>query len=241
MAQHADLLRQGLIDEVTGASPLHLAAANGDVATIEILLDAGFPPDASDGQGGSALMMARAHDQSDAEGVLIRAGAVDPEVKQWPAEVPIPELGKDAANTQTQGDGASNVSVCGTDTFQNPGDIGSVAGDYTDSAYCPSAEEDDTRSEGARDAGALKSPLPPVAQLPKVEEVQDVRDSGAGVPAQSVAASLAEKAEPGEPAAKEEVPTAKKPTSWASLSDARDDIDKWMDEWAGFAAKHSHR
>jgi hypothetical protein len=69
-----------IIDQRTGVAPLHLAAGEGNVALVEVLLSAGFPVDGKDGAGATALDIARKYEHSDVQGVLLRAGAVDTEV-----------------------------------------------------------------------------------------------------------------------------------------------------------------
>ena len=68
----------------SGAAPLHAAAHAGQVAALQLLLAAGADINASDGHGATALDVSRRYDQSDAEGVLLRAGAVDPDANKWP-------------------------------------------------------------------------------------------------------------------------------------------------------------
>lgn len=67
-----------------GAAPLHAAAHAGQVAALQLLLAAGANINGTDGHGATALEVSRRHDQSDAEGVLLRAGAADPDAEKWP-------------------------------------------------------------------------------------------------------------------------------------------------------------
>jgi hypothetical protein len=71
------LAAAGPYDARTNLSPLALAAGEGHVAVVEALLAAGFPVDARDGAGATALQVARKYERGDAEGALLRAGAAE--------------------------------------------------------------------------------------------------------------------------------------------------------------------
>ena len=79
----AGVLSQGIFDAHTGVAPLHLAAGEGHVDVVEVLLAAGAPVNGVDGGGVTALQVARKYDHSDVEGVLLRAGAVDDRADEW--------------------------------------------------------------------------------------------------------------------------------------------------------------
>lgn len=57
------------------ATPLAIAAASGDLATVERLLAAGADPDEPDARGWRPLHWAARHDQAEAVGALLRSGA----------------------------------------------------------------------------------------------------------------------------------------------------------------------
>ena len=80
------LIRAGANVKATnryGASPLWLAALNGDARTIEMLLEAGADPSAASDEGETALMVAARTGKLDAVNRLLARGA-DPNVKeQW--------------------------------------------------------------------------------------------------------------------------------------------------------------
>ncbi|KAG7668739.1 putative GA-binding protein subunit beta-1 [Nannochloris sp. 'desiccata'] len=124
-----------IVDEHTGVAPLHLAAGEGHVALVEVLLSAGFPVNCKDGAGATALDIARKYEHSDVQGVLIRAGAVDTEV--------VPTISESANSTAAPiANGGhplvtdSVVSVCGTDaSTDKAAEISSVVGDFVDSEY----------------------------------------------------------------------------------------------------------
>lgn len=59
-------------------APLHVAAREGQINALQLLLDRGADLEMKDGHGWTALMVARKFEQSDVEGVLLRAGARDP-------------------------------------------------------------------------------------------------------------------------------------------------------------------
>lgn len=80
--QHRVAVVTGAYDETTGLGPLHLAASLGFVEAMEALLSAGVPVNALDGTGSTALEVSRKFEQCDAEGVLLRAGAEDPDEKR---------------------------------------------------------------------------------------------------------------------------------------------------------------
>ena len=52
--ENSAVVKKGSCD-VQKTAPLHLAASRGDVSALEILLDAGAPINATDGNGFSAL------------------------------------------------------------------------------------------------------------------------------------------------------------------------------------------
>ena len=60
-------------------TPLHAAAQIGALGVLELLLQHGLPVDAKDRDGATAVQVARKFDQSDAEGILQRAGGQDPD------------------------------------------------------------------------------------------------------------------------------------------------------------------
>ena len=80
------LIRAGANVKATnryGASPLWLAALNGEARTIEMLLEAGADPSAASDEGETALMVAARTGKLDAVNRLLARGA-DPNVKeQW--------------------------------------------------------------------------------------------------------------------------------------------------------------
>ncbi|KAL4459150.1 hypothetical protein ABPG75_014015 [Micractinium tetrahymenae] len=86
------LLQEGVFDVQTGVAPLHLAAREGRAELVELLLSKGAAVDSLDGHGWTALQVARKYEQSDAEGVLLRAGTHDPEkdksILEKPAALP---------------------------------------------------------------------------------------------------------------------------------------------------------
>lgn len=79
-----DVLQAGMSDVMEGCIPLHMAAAKGDVELVAALLEAGAKLNAVDSHNDTALDLARRHDCSDAEGVLLRAGAEDPTADNFP-------------------------------------------------------------------------------------------------------------------------------------------------------------
>jgi hypothetical protein len=122
-----------IIDERTGVAPLHLAAGEGNIALVELLLSAGFSPNCKDGAGATALDIAKKYEHSDVQGVLVRAGAVDTEV--------IPTISESASCTVATPMSLhpvtdSVVSVCGTEaSTDKAAEISSVVGDFVDSEY----------------------------------------------------------------------------------------------------------
>jgi len=135
-----DALAHGsIVDERTGVAPLHLAAGEGNVLLVEVLLSAGFPVDCKDGAGATALEIAKKYEQSDVQGVLLRAGAVDTEV--------IPTISESASSTAAAAGAVtvngklppvteSVMSVCGTEaSTDKAAEISSVVGDFIDSEY----------------------------------------------------------------------------------------------------------
>ncbi|KAK9867272.1 hypothetical protein WJX84_010769 [Apatococcus fuscideae] len=78
-----EVLRGAQLDVLTGAGPLHAAAEAGQAEAASTLLHAGVPADCLDGHGHTALQVSRKFEQSDVEGVLLRAGATDLRVNEW--------------------------------------------------------------------------------------------------------------------------------------------------------------
>lgn len=72
---HPDVIRQGVINERNGEGCLHIAAGEGHLECLEILLESGYPVDAEDGSGETAMEVARRNEQCDAQGILLRAGS----------------------------------------------------------------------------------------------------------------------------------------------------------------------
>lgn len=98
-----------------GAAPLHAAAHAGQVAALQLLLASGADINASDGHGATALDVSRRYDQSDAEGVLLRAGAADPDANKWPGARRIDLAAADgekpaAADAAAAGEAAARVA-----------------------------------------------------------------------------------------------------------------------------------
>ena len=84
ITEFPDLVNNGVIDLLTGSAPLHAAARGGSAEVVKAVLDAGADIEARDGNGWNALRLARKNDHSDCEGVLLRAGALDPQAETWP-------------------------------------------------------------------------------------------------------------------------------------------------------------
>jgi hypothetical protein len=151
-----ELVSEGtIIDERTGVAPLQLAAGEGNVALVELLLAAGFPVDCQDGAGATAMDIARKYEKSDVQGVLLRAGAVDNEVVATISESNTTIGGGVATAATANGNGNDHpataaaaataplhvptdsvVSVCGTEnSTDKAAEISSVVGDFIDSEY----------------------------------------------------------------------------------------------------------
>jgi len=73
------VVQRGVVDVLSGATPLHLAAANGHVSIVELLLELGAPLDAQDHNGLTALEVARGIGNRKLVEVLIKQGARDPQ------------------------------------------------------------------------------------------------------------------------------------------------------------------
>lgn len=52
-----DAVTSGALDVTNGVGPLHMAAANGHAALVDLLLQAGAPIDAPDGDGATAVQV----------------------------------------------------------------------------------------------------------------------------------------------------------------------------------------
>ncbi|KAK9904970.1 hypothetical protein WJX75_006675 [Coccomyxa subellipsoidea] len=71
-------VRSGKYDLLSGKGVLHCAAREGRLEVLEMLIEAGAPIDAHDGNGLTALQVSRQHpEQCDAESTLLRNGALD--------------------------------------------------------------------------------------------------------------------------------------------------------------------
>ncbi|KAK9804749.1 hypothetical protein WJX72_003268 [[Myrmecia] bisecta] len=92
-AESPDAITEGIFDVLTSSGPLHLAADAGHVAVLEALLAAGAPVDALDGHKLTALQVSRKSDQSDAEGVLLRAATGSPAAPAGLAKAQLPQKG----------------------------------------------------------------------------------------------------------------------------------------------------
>lgn len=126
-----DAVRIGLYDEKTGKGCLHIAAGQGHLDCLEVLLQAGYPVDARDGYGITALEVALKEEQSEAQGILLRSGATeingDIEIECHGDEAmhgSSKEIKKDDASQRAETDevgssdlttNMSTISICGTD------------------------------------------------------------------------------------------------------------------------------
>jgi len=245
---HPEAVRDAATDERSGISPLHLAAGDGMIEALEALIAAGAPVNACDGGGQTALEIARKFDQSDAEGVLLRAGAVDPAASNWPGEKELPHIGGIHATGDSgdefgvMGGGMqSGVSVCDTETVANPGDVGSVIEEYQDPEYIDTATGDVLivdATNSVRTGATASTKAAPAA--PAEEERSHLVGLGD-------AASQSETVSKVDGGAKSSTETTsgltRRGLSWggASSRDARDEIDAWIDDCMAWATKHSVR
>lgn len=128
-----NIIRSGALNEAMLSTPLHAAACLGHAAALEMLLQAGVPPDTLNSIGESALDAARIAEQCDAEGVLLRYGATDDRKHEW-TETKVPNDLEDklqqVKEEEAQPPPSSTMSACGTDVVANAADIeGDIEGD----------------------------------------------------------------------------------------------------------------
>ncbi|KAI3424078.1 hypothetical protein D9Q98_009441 [Chlorella vulgaris] len=178
LAAQPGLLSEKIFNVQTGVAPLHVAAREGQMDALQLLLDRGADLEMKDGHGWTALMVARKFEQSDVEGVLLRAGARDPDKgksildqsSRLPRNKPAARSGgspaapvvhaaaASAAGAASAGSVASSpaaasevdsaVSVCGTDRDIQAASVGSNVGDYADSQYQGSGTEQGSNTVG---------------------------------------------------------------------------------------------
>eukprot|EP00890_Picochlorum_soloecismus_P002959 jgi/Picsp_1/3664/NSC_06501-R1_60 kda lysophospholipase len=149
--EHKSLLCSGAYDEETGMGPLHLAARCGYLGALGLLIENGYPVDAKDRSDSTALRLAIAFEQGEAEGLLRRAGAKDAE-SPWGTEMYEGELKEDQVSTQQE----SVLSQCGTDLVANIMDVNvSVRDDFVDNEYV--TEKDELVPDKVPDADMMKS------------------------------------------------------------------------------------
>lgn len=130
-------LCSGAYDEETGMGPLHLAARCGYLDALRLLIENGYPVDAKDRSDSTALRLAIAFEQGEAEGLLRRAGAKDAE-SPWGTDMYESDLKDDQMSTQHE----SVLSQCGTDLVANIMDVNvSVRDDFVDNEYVTEKDE----------------------------------------------------------------------------------------------------
>lgn len=135
--EYKPYLCSGAYDEETGMGPLHLAARCGYLDALRSLIENGYPVDAKDRSDSTALRLAIAFEQGEAEGLLRRAGAKDAE-SPWGSDMYESELKDDQLSTQHE----SVLSQCGTDLVANIMDVNvSVRDDFVDNEYVTEKDE----------------------------------------------------------------------------------------------------